>query len=128
MLIIDEPESHLDTANQIIMARILVRCVNAGMKVLITTHSDYIIKEFNNLIMLSHEFPEKKSFLHHHKKEYTADNFLNIESVKAYVCGKGTLTPCGVDSRGMIMPIFDKTIDDINNISDMLDSYLPEEE
>ncbi len=128
LLIIDEPESHLDTANQILMARMLARCVNAGMKILITTHSDYIIKEFNNLIMLSHEFPEKKSFLHHHKKEYTAEGFLKRESVKAYICGDGTLARCEVDSRGMIMPIFDKTIDDINNISDMLDSYLPREE
>ncbi len=128
LLIIDEPESHLDTANQIIMARILVRCVNAGMKVLVTTHSDYIIKEFNNLIMLSHEFPEKKSFLHHHKKEYTADGFLKRESVKAYICGDGTLARCEVDSRGMIMPIFDKIINDINSISNLLDGYLPEEE
>lgn len=38
-LIIDEPESHLDTANQIQLARLLARLVNAGTKVLITTHS-----------------------------------------------------------------------------------------
>ena len=56
LLIIDEPESHLDTANQIEMARLLVRCVNSGLKVLITTHSDYLIKEFNNLIMLNQDF------------------------------------------------------------------------
>jgi hypothetical protein len=59
ILIIDEPESHLDTANQIEMARLLVRCVNSGLKMIITTHSDYIIKEFNNLIMLSQDFAEK---------------------------------------------------------------------
>ena len=56
LLIIDEPESHLDTHNQILMARLLVRCVHAGLKVLVTTHSDYLVKEFNNLIMLSHDF------------------------------------------------------------------------
>ena len=50
LLIIDEPESHLDTHNQILMARLLVRCVHAGLKVLITTHSDYLVKELNNLI------------------------------------------------------------------------------
>ena len=38
-LIIDEPESHLDTANQILFTRLLARLVNSGTKVLITTHS-----------------------------------------------------------------------------------------
>ena len=52
-LIIDEPESHLDTANQIQLARLVARLVNSGVKVLITTHSDYIVREINNLIMLS---------------------------------------------------------------------------
>ena len=36
LLIIDEPESHLDTSNQILLARLLARCVRAGLKVLIT--------------------------------------------------------------------------------------------
>ena len=53
LLIIDEPESHLNPENQIHMARLLAMCVSAGLKVLVTTHSDYFIKEINNLIMLS---------------------------------------------------------------------------
>ena len=59
LLIIDEPESHLDTANQILLARLLARAVKAGVRVLLTTHSDYLIKELNNLIMLSSNFPNK---------------------------------------------------------------------
>ena len=59
-LIIDEPESHLDTANQIQFARLLARLVNSGVKVLITTHSDYIIKEINNLIMLNSSFEDQR--------------------------------------------------------------------
>ena len=59
LLIIDEPESHLDTANQIQLARLLARAVHAGLKVLITTHSDYLIKEINNLLMLSESFKDK---------------------------------------------------------------------
>ena len=63
LLIIDEPESHLDTHNQILMARLLVRCVQAGLKVLITTHSDYLVKELNNLIMLNRDFDGKEDLL-----------------------------------------------------------------
>ena len=59
LLIIDEPESHLDTANQVLLARLLARLVQAGLKVLLTTHSDYLIKEFNNLIMLNGSFNMK---------------------------------------------------------------------
>ena len=59
LLIIDEPESHLDTANQVFLARLLARMVRAGLKVLVTTHSDYLVKEINNLIMLSHSFDKK---------------------------------------------------------------------
>ena len=53
LLIIDEPESHLDTKNQIGLARLLSRIVSLGIKVLVTTHSDYLLKELNNLIMAS---------------------------------------------------------------------------
>ena len=60
LVIIDEPESHLDTANQIQLARLLARLVNSGLKVLITTHSDYIVKEINNLIMLNESFEGKE--------------------------------------------------------------------
>ena len=49
-IIIDEPELNLHPDNQIIIARILARIVNEGFKVLISTHSDYIITEINNLI------------------------------------------------------------------------------
>ena len=53
LLIIDEPEIGLHPDNQILLTRILVKLVNAGIRILISTHSDYIIRELNNLIMLS---------------------------------------------------------------------------
>ena len=66
LLIIGEPESHLDTFNQIQFARLLARAVHAGLKVLITTHSDYIVKEINNLLMLSKDFKDKPGVLKKH--------------------------------------------------------------
>ena len=55
-MIIDEPESHLHPYCQILMARLIAACINAGIKVFVTTHSDYFVKEINNLIMLSNDF------------------------------------------------------------------------
>lgn len=53
LLIIDEPELNLHPENQRKVARLIARLVNAGIKIFITTHSDYLIKELNTLIMLS---------------------------------------------------------------------------
>ena len=41
LVILEEPESHLHPASQRQMARAIVRLVNAGVKVIITTHSDF---------------------------------------------------------------------------------------
>lgn len=125
LLIIDEPESHLDTANQIQLARLLARLVKAGLKVLITTHSDYFIKEINNLVMLSRPFADKDAVIK--KFKYGADDFLEPESIRAYVAEKHGLSRCDVDRFGMDMPVFDETIDAINAVANELSSRLSED-
>ncbi|RKU12084.1 hypothetical protein C6503_17975 [Candidatus Poribacteria bacterium] len=49
-LIIEEPEAHLHPGAQADMAVILARLVRAGVKVIITTHSDWMLQEIGNLI------------------------------------------------------------------------------
>ena len=118
LLIIDEPEGHLDTGNQILMARFLTRLVKAGVRVLITTHSDYIIKEINNLIMLDSDFDARAGFVE--EFGYKEGDGIPPDAVKAYIAEDGTLTRCGVDRIGMDMPIFDTTIDGLNSASNTL--------
>ena len=115
LLIIDEPESHLDTRNQILLTRILARSVRAGIKVLITTHSDYIIKEINNLIMLSQLGDDNGDTLQLLK--YSESDQLAPSSVRAYVAEGHSLTSADVDEFGIDMPVFDDTIDEINLVS-----------
>ena len=50
-LIIDEPEMNFHPDVQVILARIFAILVNKGLKIVVSTHSDYIVREFNNLIM-----------------------------------------------------------------------------
>jgi len=126
LLIIDEPESHLDTANQRLLARLLSYCVRAGLKVLVTTHSDYLIKEINNLIMLSHSFPGKGIVAK--KLGYKESDFLHPENIRAYIAENNGLTVCEIDEFGIDMPIFDETIDDINEVSNTLVSCLEDAE
>jgi predicted ATP-dependent endonuclease of OLD family len=62
-LIIDEPELNLHPDNQRKIAIILVMIANRGIKVIVSTHSDYFIREINNLIMLKNEFPSKTEIM-----------------------------------------------------------------
>ena len=124
LLIIDEPESHLDTANQRLLARLLARSVRAGLKVLVTTHSDYLIMEFNNLVMLSKPFPDKEALAR--KLKYSADDFLEADSIRAYVAEGNGLTRCSVNEFGIDMPVFDRTIDEINRAANELGSRVSE--
>ena len=118
LLIIDEPESHLDTANQIQLTRLLARLVNNGRKVLITTHSDYIVREVNNLIMLSSPLEDGNKIKR--KLGYEENEQLRLDQVQAYVAQNGTLTPCNKDKFGIEMPVFDETIDSLNDRSEEL--------
>ena len=50
-LIIEEPEAHLHPGAQADMAAILARLVRAGVRVVVTTHSDWLLQEISNLTL-----------------------------------------------------------------------------
>lgn len=50
LLIIEEPESHLHPGAQTKIAQTLARLVRVGVRVLITTHSNYLLQQIGNLI------------------------------------------------------------------------------
>ena len=79
LVILEEPESHLHPASQRQMARGIARLVNAGVKVIITTHSDYLIDQINNLLKLSRASRQKLK-----KEGYAAKDCLRSEDVGAY--------------------------------------------
>ena len=49
-LILEEPEAHLHPAAQTEMAVALARLARAGVRVVITTHSDWLLQQIGNLI------------------------------------------------------------------------------
>ena len=78
LLILEEPESHLHPAAQRQMARGIVRLVNAGVKVIITTHSDMFVGQINNFLGLSNASPELIE-----EQGFDSSDFLNPEQVGA---------------------------------------------
>ncbi len=51
-LIVEEPEAHLHPENQRRIATLMVRLVRAGVRVLCTTHSDLILHQISNHLLL----------------------------------------------------------------------------
>lgn len=49
-LTIDEPEAHLHPEMQIKVASFLAELVNEGMGIILTTHSEFFVAQFNNMI------------------------------------------------------------------------------
>ena len=59
LLIIEEPESHLHPAMQVEFTRQLAVAVQSGVRILITTHSEWVLEELANLVRLS-ELPKER--------------------------------------------------------------------
>ena len=50
LLIIDEPESHLHPAMQVAFTRLIAATVRAGVQVIVTTHSEWVLEELGNVV------------------------------------------------------------------------------
>ncbi|MBD2302540.1 AAA family ATPase [Nostoc sp. FACHB-190] len=133
LLMVDEPELNLHPENQRCVARLFARLVNLGIKVFITTHSDYIIKELNTLIMLNHDKPYLKRIAE--KEGYRQEELISAEKIKVYIAeeeliipdGKTkrqkcqTLVPADIDPQlGIEARSFDKTIETMNRIQEAI--------
>ena len=132
LLMVDEPELNLHPANQRRIARLFARLVNLGVKVFITTHSDYIVKELNTLIMLNHDKPHLKRIAE--ENGYGQSELIRSDQVKVYMPQEAlvpleegqkrrrrglTLVPADVDPvLGIEAPSFDETIDEMNSIQE----------
>lgn len=134
MLMLDEPELNLHPANQRRLARFIAALINEGVKVFLTTHSDYIVKEFNTLIMLNQDSPKLTEILNK-LKDYTSEDKLNANCVAVYMAkehsilrpgGKKkyktrTLVKAGISpTLGIEAISFDETIDDMNAVQETI--------
>jgi predicted ATPase len=125
-LMIDEPELNLHPDNQRIIARILVQLVNAGLKVVVSTHSTYFVRELNNLILLNQSFSQVE--LLKKRYGYTKTDVLDSNKVSAYLFDDKTITPMELDpNEGIIAETFDKVVDNLNQSSNDIYYAIQEE-
>ena len=115
ILMIDEPELNIHPDNQRQIARLLASLVNAGINIVISTHSDYIIREFNSLIMLSQD---KGGHLRR-RHGYNNREVLQPDQVGAYLFDQQTITEFEITpSDGIYATTFDEVITDLNKVND----------
>ncbi len=64
LLIIEEPESHLHPAMQVKLTNQIAKLVNEGIRVVVTTHSEWVIEALSNIVhrsKIAKEFNENTS-------------------------------------------------------------------
>lgn len=125
VLIIDEPELNLHPQNQRLLARLLALVHNQGLQILITTHSDYIVRELSALVSLSQlgeKTPEEVELTLNEqgitRKMALQPEFLNVYSTSSNPAG--TVSEVEVTDAGIEPTTFDDVISAQNELSDMV--------
>jgi len=111
LLMIDEPELNLHPDAQRFMARLIVFLVNRGVKVAVSTHSDYFIKEINSLIMLKNDFEGKGEILN--KYGFNQCDSINANDIIAYHFKDGGAEEMPIEQCSGIQA---NTFDDVSNV------------
>ncbi len=128
LLILDEPELNLHPNNQLQLARLIGRLVHSGIRVLMTTHSDYLIRELNNMTTLQSIKAHRKALIS--KYDYSLDELIDYRQIGAYAFGVGTgERPARliVEPDGFAVPTLDVVTTSLNLASDEISFYLGQE-
>lgn len=117
VLMIDEPELNLHPSNQRRLARLLAKLVNSGLRVVVSTHSDYLVREINSLLMLSRPAPVQQALMA--KYGYSQDELITPAQVSAWLFCDRRIQPMDIDDvEGIAAKTFDDQIHELNDTSD----------
>lgn len=110
-LIIDEPELNLHPKSQLVMAELLVRMANYGVKIIMTTHSDFLLKEINNRIIANSVSDEEVLRL----VGYNDVDVISKDRVSAFTITRdGIINEIKKDKYGVSSELFDEAIIDVD--------------
>lgn len=108
-IIIDEPELNLHPDNQRKITRILAKAVRHGFKVMMSTHSDYVLRELNHMIMLS-KLPEGDA----QQLGYDPECALAPAQVGVYLFDEQHAEPVTVEETGFSIKTIDAVVNQLN--------------
>ncbi len=114
-LMIDEPELNLHPQNQLLIATLLAQLVNRGVRVVVSTHSDYMVRQWGNLAMLSHKIGQTGLQELGEKLDLPETAWVSPEKVAAYEFDAGTAKALAIKPEaGIVTELFDENIQKVN--------------
>lgn len=131
LLIIDEPEMNFHPDVQISLMRIFATLSKIGLRLIVSTHSDYMVREVNNLIMAGTLYPRDAQIVN--KLGYDQSMLLTKDdvTVKYFHYGKSKrlldVVDIKVEEDGFAVESIDDTINDQNRITETLFDRLQED-
>lgn len=131
LLIIDEPEMNFHPNVQISLMRIFAILTKLDLRIIISTHSDYMIRELNNLIMAGTIYTKDTLFVE--ELGYEKSMILNKNDIAVKYFNYGRLKrlldviDVKVEDDGFVIESIDAAINDQNRITETLFDRLQEE-
>lgn len=117
MLFYEEPEMCLHPQLQQKIAKVICRLVNAGLNMIVTTHSDIILQHINNMIRLSGRSDAVEVCA---RFGYSTQDLLSMEKVKVYQLnakagGMTEVEELECSEYGFAVPTFNQALEKIND-------------
>lgn len=128
-IVIEEPEAHLHPAAQTQVASALARMVRAGLRVMVTTHSDWLLQEFGNLMREG----ELRKRAGESESEERLPSFLRPSDVGVWLFRSETEAGSAVEEipfdriEGVAPPDYEDVAEELYNRSAHLQNRLEEE-
>ena len=128
-IVIEEPEAHLHPAAQTQVASTLARMVRAGLRVMVTTHSDWLLQEFGNLLREG----ELRERVGESESEERLPSFLRPSDVGVWLFRSETEAGSAVEEipfdriEGVAPPDYEDVAEELYNRSAHLQNRLEEE-
>lgn len=128
LLVLEEPESHMHPRMQRVLARVVCRLVRAGVRVVLTSHSENFCQQLSNLVKLGSLGKEQRAAIGS-RFGYTPQEYLLATEVAAYeLCrgadGRTRTQPLDVGQFGIATPSFNSALLDFANEVGALDDAI----
>lgn len=117
-LILEEPESHLFPDSQKYIAELIGLTLNAGNQAFVTTHSPYILGEFNNLM---YGYQVRQKYNAELSEVLNENELISPDGCNAFFVTEGGLRTCKDRELNLIQnEVIDGASDQINDENDAI--------